>query len=83
MRTDGNDHLHRLDVDNLHIMSRDVFSALSQERVVALANDNEIILRHHSDTSGLRREFINNGLMERQGGGGLYWRIPWQMPELR
>ncbi|MBT3389414.1 MAG: metalloregulator ArsR/SmtB family transcription factor [Chloroflexi bacterium] len=44
---------------------------------------NEIIKQHHPDTASLRRAFISNKLMAREGGGGLYWRIPWQMPELK
>lgn len=34
---------------------------------------NEIIQRHHSDYATIRREFIINKLMERQGG--VYWRV--------
>ena len=36
---------------------------------------NEIIARHHDDSATLRREFIMNRLMERAGGGGIYWRV--------
>ncbi|MCB0213771.1 MAG: metalloregulator ArsR/SmtB family transcription factor [Anaerolineae bacterium] len=36
---------------------------------------NEIIGRHHSDCAMLRREFIMNRMMEREGGGGVYWRV--------
>ena len=43
------------------------------------AEINEIITRHHPDTATLRREFIMNRLMEREGG--VYWRVAWQMPE--
>ena len=135
MRTDGNDHLYRLDSDSLHHMSKDVFSSITSEKVVELANNveyeswerkvlatfldgdqiiglptgykkrlvilkwlinffkednrytekeiNEIIQRHHPDSSTIRRAFISNGLMDREGGGGKYWRIPWQMPDLK
>jgi predicted transcriptional regulator len=134
MRTDGNDHLYRLDVDSLQNMSKDVFTSITTEKVVSLADDveyeawerkvletflegdqittlpmgykrklailkwlinffeedvqytekevNEIIQQHYVDASTLRRAFVDNGLMEREGGGGKYWRIPWQMPEL-
>ena len=41
----------------------------------------EIIKHHHLDYCSLRREFIANGLMERQNG--VYWRIAWQMPDLK
>ena len=36
---------------------------------------NEIIERHHPDYATLRREFIMNKMMEREGGGGAYWRV--------
>lgn len=41
---------------------------------------NEILGRHHPDFSTLRRELIDNKIMQRKGG--VYWRIPWTMPEL-
>ena len=135
MRTDGNDHLYRLDGDSLHDMSKSVFTSITTEKVVTLADDveyeawerkvletfvdgdqiidlpagykkrlvilkwlinffeedkkytekevNEIIQQHHADSASIRRAFIGNGLMDREGGGGLYWRIPWKMPELK
>lgn len=36
---------------------------------------NQVIARHHPDCATLRREFIMNRLMEREGGGGVYWRV--------
>ena len=36
---------------------------------------NRIIAQHHPDYATLRREFIMNRLMEREGGGGVYWRV--------
>jgi biotin operon repressor len=35
---------------------------------------NLILSRFHEDTATLRRELAGNGLMEREGGGGDYWR---------
>jgi len=35
---------------------------------------NEILARFHEDTATLRRELVGYGLMEREGGGGEYWR---------
>ena len=35
---------------------------------------NEILSRYHEDTATLRRELVGYGLMQRQGGGGEYWR---------
>jgi hypothetical protein len=36
---------------------------------------NEILARYHSDTATLRRELVGFGLMQREGGGGEYWRV--------
>ncbi len=35
---------------------------------------NEILSRFHEDTASLRRELVGAKLMEREGGGGVYWR---------
>jgi biotin operon repressor len=36
---------------------------------------NEILSRFHRDTAYLRRELVAAQLMEREGGGGEYWRV--------
>lgn len=36
---------------------------------------NEILARYHADTATLRRELVGFGLMQREGGGGEYWRV--------
>jgi predicted transcriptional regulator len=36
---------------------------------------NEIISRFHEDYATIRREFIMRRMMDREGGGGDYWRI--------
>lgn len=36
---------------------------------------NEILGRYHEDTATLRRELVGYGLMQREGGGGEYWRV--------
>jgi hypothetical protein len=36
---------------------------------------NEILARFHSDTATLRRELVGSNLMQREGGGGEYWRV--------
>jgi len=35
---------------------------------------NKILSRYHNDTASLRRELVGTKLMEREGGGGEYWR---------
>jgi hypothetical protein len=35
---------------------------------------NDILAELHEDTARLRRAFVDEGLMEREGGGGAYWR---------
>ena len=36
---------------------------------------NEILRRFYADTASLRRELVGSGLMQREGGGGMYWRV--------
>ena len=36
---------------------------------------NEMLRRFHEDTATLRRELVGYHLMEREGGGGAYWRV--------
>ena len=36
---------------------------------------NKILSRFHEDTASLRRELVGAKLMEREGGGGEYWRL--------
>ncbi len=37
---------------------------------------NEILSRYNSDTALMRRYLVGYGLMDREGGGGSYWRLP-------
>jgi hypothetical protein len=39
-----------------------------------------LIERHHPDYCSLRRELIEEHMMARESG--VYWRLPWQMPDL-
>ena len=36
---------------------------------------NETLARYNEDTATLRRELVGFGLMQREGGGGDYWRV--------
>jgi len=51
------------------VQSFDVGKRYSEKRV------NEILSQYHADTATLRRELVGFGLMQREGGGGEYWRI--------
>jgi len=41
---------------------------------------NEILSRFSEDTARLRRNLVEFGLMEREGGGGAYWRVDHPAP---
>lgn len=50
------------------VQSFDVDKRYSEKQV------NEILAGYHDDTATLRRELVGFGLMQREGGGGEYWR---------
>jgi DNA-binding transcriptional ArsR family regulator len=132
MRTEGNDHLYRLDVSSLEGMTKEVMSSFKPESVPALVNDlrydhwerkvlntyvegdkiqaipmgykkrlvvlkwvadhfefgqsyseaevNDLISHHNEDYCTLRREMIEEGMMQREGH--TYQRLDWEMPNL-
>ena len=41
---------------------------------------NAILLRYHPDYAALRRYLVDEGFMEREGGGGAYWRAGGTFP---
>jgi len=51
------------------VKSFDAGKRYSEKRV------NEILAGYHEDTATLRRELVGYGLMQREGGGGEYWRV--------
>jgi predicted transcriptional regulator len=51
------------------VQSFEVGKRYSEKRV------NEILSQYHADTATLRRELVGFKLMEREGGGGEYWRV--------
>jgi biotin operon repressor len=53
---------------------RHVVRAFDPEKRYPEKKVNEILARYHSDTASLRRELVAEKLMEREGGGGEYWR---------
>jgi hypothetical protein len=36
---------------------------------------NEMLSRFHDDVATLRRELVGYGFMDREDGGGVYWRV--------
>ena len=59
----------------LDAILRYVVKAFDVEKRYSEKHVNEILSRYHEDTATLRRELVGYKLMERQGGGGDYWRV--------
>lgn len=58
----------------LEAILRYVVKAFEPGRRYSEKQVNEILSRYHADTATLRRELVGARLMEREGGGGEYWR---------
>ncbi len=59
----------------LEAILRYVVKAFDLEKRYSEKQVNEILARYHADTATLRRELVGFGLMQREGGGGEYWRV--------
>jgi biotin operon repressor len=59
----------------LEAILRYVAKDFELERHYSEKQVNKILTRFHPDTASLRRELVGSKLMEREGGGGAYWRI--------
>jgi predicted transcriptional regulator len=59
----------------LEAILRYVIRAFDMEKRYSEKQVNEILARYHADTATLRRELVGFGLMQREGGGGEYWRV--------
>lgn len=59
----------------LDAILRYVVKAFEPGRRYSEKEVNDILSRFHDDTASLRRELVGSGLMQREGGGGDYWRI--------
>ena len=59
----------------LEAILRYVVKAFDMEKRYSEKQVNEILARYHADTATLRRELVGFGLMQREGGGGEYWRV--------
>ena len=58
----------------LEAVLRHVLAAFELGRRYSEPQVNRILARFHEDTASLRRELVGSGFMNRQGGGGPYWR---------
>jgi biotin operon repressor len=59
----------------LEAVLRYVVRAFDADKRYSEKQVNEILKRYHEDTATLRRELVGFGLMQREGGGGEYWRV--------
>lgn len=59
----------------LEAILRYVVKAFEPDKRYSEKQVNEILKRYHDDTATLRRELVGFGLMQREGGGGAYWRV--------
>ena len=59
----------------LEAILRHVVQAFEMGKRYSEKRVNEILSQYHDDTATLRRELVGYGLMQREGGGGEYWRI--------
>ena len=59
----------------LEAILRHVVQAFEMGKWYSEKRVNEILSQYHEDTATLRRELVGYGLMQREGGGGEYWRI--------
>ena len=58
----------------LEAILRYVVSGFEEGKRYSEKQVNTILARYHDDTATLRRELVGFGLMQREGGGGEYWR---------
>jgi len=59
----------------LEVVLRRVIKAFEPGTRYSEQQVNEILARFHSDTATLRRELVGSNLMQREDGGGEYWRV--------
>ena len=56
------------------VILRYILQEFEPDRRYAETEVNEIISRFHEDYATIRREFVERRMMDREGGGGDYWR---------
>ncbi len=57
------------------VILRHVVQAFEPGRRYAEKQVNEVLSQFSDDTARLRRDLVDSRLMQRQGGGGEYWRV--------
>jgi len=57
------------------VLLRYVVKAFEQGKRYSEKQVNDILSRFHEDTADLRRGLVEFKLMDREGGGGAYWRL--------
>ncbi len=58
----------------LEAILRHIVKAFTPGKRYSEKQVNKMLLRFHTDTASLRRALVEFGLMQREGGGGEYWR---------
>ena len=58
-----------------NVILRYILQEFEPGRRYAETEVNEIISRFHEDYATIRREFVERRMMDREGGGGDYWRM--------
>jgi hypothetical protein len=74
-RRDGSLKIIPAQRKKLEAILRYVVQAFEMDKRYSEKRVNEILSKYHEDTATLRRELIGYGLMQREGGGGEYWRV--------
>jgi predicted transcriptional regulator len=59
----------------LEAVLRHIVRAFEPDKRYTEKQVNEILKKYHEDTASLRRELVGYKLMNREGGGGDYWRV--------
>ncbi len=59
----------------LEAVLRHIVKAFEPNKRYTEKQVNEILKKYHEDTASLRRELVGYKLMNREGGGGDYWRV--------
>jgi predicted transcriptional regulator len=73
---DGSIRAFPVQEKKMRVLLRHVLDAFEPGRRYAEKEVNEILARFNPDTARLRRSLVMFGMMQREGGGGAYWRTP-------